>query len=38
MSRKAKRWITGIITAATTAVLILLPTAAQAGVVVTGVD
>jgi len=38
MTRRTRRWITVAISAAATAVLVWLPTAAQAGIVATGVD
>jgi hypothetical protein len=38
MSRTAKRWITGIVAAVVTTVLVLLPTVAQAGITARGVD
>jgi len=38
MSRTVKRWILGIVAAVTTTVLILLPTAAQAGIAFNAID
>jgi hypothetical protein len=38
MSRRVRKWVTAIMTAATTAVLVWLPTAAQAGIAASGID
>ncbi len=38
MTRRARTWITAITAAVVTTVLVWLPTAAQAGITMTGVD
>ncbi len=38
MTRRTRKWITAIMTAVVTGVLVWLPTAAQAGIVATGID
>ena len=38
MTRRVRRWMTAILTVAMTALLVWMPTAAQAGITVTGVD
>jgi hypothetical protein len=38
MTRRTRKWITAITAAVVTAVLVWLPTAAQAGISMTGVD
>jgi hypothetical protein len=38
MSRRVRKWVTAIMTATATVVLVWLPTAAQAGITMTGID
>lgn len=38
MARRVRKWMTVFMTAVVTGVLVLLPTAAMAGIVVTGID
>jgi hypothetical protein len=38
MSRRVRKWVTAIMTAAATVVLVWLPTAAQAGITASGLD
>ncbi len=38
MNRRTRRWLTAVMTTVVTAVLVWLPTVAQAGITATGLD
>jgi hypothetical protein len=38
MNQRARRWLTAVLTTVATAVLVWLPTVAQAGITATGLD